>query len=132
VCLDESDRVWVMLHSGSRGIGNAIGRYFIELAREDMMRQQVNLPDQNLAYLQEGSEYFDDYVEAVEWAQTYARRNREEMMKLVIAALRRHFPPFQLTEQAVNCHHNYVTREHHFGADVWVTRKGAIRAGKRE
>lgn len=132
VCLDESDRVWVMLHSGSRGIGNAIGRYFIELAREDMMRQQVNLPDRDLAYLQEGSEFFDDYVEAVEWAQAYARRNREEMMKLVIAALRRHLPAFQLTEQAVNCHHNYVTREHHFGADVWVTRKGAIRAGKRE
>jgi tRNA-splicing ligase RtcB len=132
VCLDEVDRLWVMLHSGSRGIGNAIGTYFIELARNDMMRLQVNLPDRNLAYLTEGTEYFDDYVEAVEWAQSYARQNREEMMKLVLNGLRQHLPPFAITDTAVNCHHNYVAREHHFGADVWVTRKGAIRAGKGE
>ena len=132
ICLDESDRVWVMLHSGSRGVGNAIGMHFIELAREDMMRQQVNLPDRDLAYLTEGSEHFDDYVEAVDWAQEYARRNREEMMTLVLAACRRHFPAFTITNEAVNCHHNYVAREHHMGADVWVTRKGAIRAGKGE
>jgi tRNA-splicing ligase RtcB len=132
VCLDESDRLWVMLHSGSRGIGNAIGTYFIELARNDMMRLQVNLPDRNLAYLTEGTEYFDDYVEAVEWAQAYARQNREVMMDLVLAGLRRHLPPFTVTESAINCHHNYVAREQHFGSDVWVTRKGAIRARQGE
>lgn len=132
VCLDEEDQLWVMLHSGSRGIGNAIGTYFIELARNDMMRLQVNLPDRNLAYLSEGTEHFDDYVEAVEWAQSYARQNREEMMTLVLAGLRRHLPPFTITNSAVNCHHNYVAREHHFGADVWVTRKGAISARQGE
>lgn len=132
VCLDESGQVWVMLHSGSRGIGNAIGTYFIEKAREDMMRLQTNLPDRDLAYLREGTEHFADYVEAVEWAQSYARQNREEMMKLVLEGLRRHLPPFTITKNAVNCHHNYVTREHHFGDQVWVTRKGAIRAGRGE
>jgi len=132
VCLDESDQVWVMLHSGSRGIGNAIGTYFIELARNDMMDQVANLPDRNLAYLTEGTQHFNDYVEAVDWAQEYARQNREEMMKLVLDGLRRHLPPFTVTKNAVNCHHNYVVREHHFGTDVWVTRKGAIRAGRGE
>ncbi len=132
VCLDESGQVWVMLHSGSRGIGNAIGTYFIEKAREDMMRLNTQLPDRNLAYLREGTEYFDDYVEAVEWAQSYARQNREEMMQLVLEGLRRHLPPFTITRNAVNCHHNYVTREQHFGDQVWVTRKGAIRAGRGE
>ena len=128
LCLDECGRVWVMLHSGSRGIGNAIGRYFIELARADMERQQMQLPDRDLAYLREGSRHFDDYMEAVGWAQAYARENRREMLDLVVAALRRHLPPFTLTAEAVNCHHNYVEREHHYGADCWVTRKGAIRA----
>ncbi len=132
VCLDEAGRVWVMLHSGSRGIGNAIGTYFIALARGDMERLQMNLPDRDLAYFREGSKHFADYVEAVGWAQRYAAQNREEMLALVIAALRRHLPPFEITSEAVNCHHNYVAREHHFGADVWVTRKGAIRAGKGE
>jgi tRNA-splicing ligase RtcB len=128
VCLDESDRVWVMLHSGSRGIGNAIGHYFIELARRDMERWMIQLPDRDLAYLPEGTEHFDDYVSAVSWAQAYARENREQMMALVLAALARHLPAFSVTEEVVNCHHNYVVREHHFGSDVWVTRKGAIRA----
>ena len=132
VCLDEDGRVWVMLHSGSRGIGNAIGMYFIGLAREDMLRLQANLPDRDLAYFPEGTPHFADYVEAVDWAQRYAMRNREEMLAIVLAALRRHLPPFEVTTEAVNCHHNYVAREHHFGADVWVTRKGAIRAGKGE
>ena len=132
VCLDEAGSVWVMLHSGSRGIGNAIGSYFIELARCDMERLQVNLPDRDLAYFPEGTPSFADYVEAVDWAQRYAMRNREEMLALVLAALRRHLPPFEVTTEAVNCHHNYVAREHHFGADVWVTRKGAIRAGAGE
>jgi tRNA-splicing ligase RtcB (3'-phosphate/5'-hydroxy nucleic acid ligase) len=132
VCLDEASRVWVMLHSGSRGIGNAIGSYFIELARRDAERQHIVLPDRDLAYLAEGAEHFTDYVEAVGWAQDYARANRAEMLDTVLAALHRHLPAFDLTTEAVNCHHNYVEREHHYGAQVWVTRKGAIRAGRGE
>jgi tRNA-splicing ligase RtcB (3'-phosphate/5'-hydroxy nucleic acid ligase) len=132
VCLDEEKRVWVMLHSGSRGIGNGIGSYFIELARKDAERNQMNLPDRDLAYFPEGARHFDDYVEAVGWAQDYARANREEMMELVVEAMHRHLPPFKATEEAVNCHHNYVERELHFGEHVWLTRKGAIRAGEGE
>jgi len=128
VCLDESNQVWAMLHSGSRGIGNAIGTYFIQLARRDAERRQLILPDRDLAYFEEGAEHFDDYVEAVGWAQGYAAANRDAMMGLVIAALRRHMPEFEITKEAVNCHHNYVERERHYGKDVWVTRKGAIRA----
>jgi tRNA-splicing ligase RtcB len=130
VCLDESDQVWVMLHSGSRGIGNAIASYFIELARKDMERHMIQLPDRDLAYFSEGSEHFADYVEAVHWAQEYAMANRQAMLDLVLAGLARHLPPFSVTTEAVNCHHNYIAREHHFDADVWVTRKGAIRAGE--
>jgi tRNA-splicing ligase RtcB (3'-phosphate/5'-hydroxy nucleic acid ligase) len=128
VCLDGTNRVWAMLHSGSRGIGNAIGTYFIELARRDAERAQLHLPDRDLAYFQEGAEHFDDYVEAVGWAQGYAAANRDAMMELVLAAMRRHLSPFEVSDEAVNCHHNYVEREHHYGADVWLTRKGAIRA----
>ncbi len=128
VCLDEAGRVWVMLHSGSRGIGNAIGKYFIELARKDAERSELRLPDRDLAYFPEGARHFDDYVEAVGWAQDYARANREEMMDLVLEAMRRHLPAFEVTGAAVNCHHNYVERERHYGEDVWLTRKGAIRA----
>ena len=128
VCLDENDQVWVMLHSGSRGIGNAIATHFIQLARQDMERLMIQLPDHDLAYFSEGSEYFADYVAAVHWAQEYAMQNRQSMLDLVLAALARHLPPFAITTEAVNCHHNYVAREHHFDADVWVTRKGAIRA----
>ena len=128
VCLDENDQVWVMLHSGSRGIGNAIATHFIQLARQDMERLMIQLPDHDLAYFSEGSEYFADYVAAVHWAQEYAMQNRQSMLDLVLAALTRHLPPFTVTTEAVNCHHNYVAREHHFDADVWVTRKGAIRA----
>lgn len=132
VCLDEHEQVWVMLHSGSRGIGNAIATYFIELARNDMARHMIHLPDRDLAYFAEGSEHFADYVEAVHWAQEYAMANRQAMLELVLAGLARHLPPFTVTTEAVNCHHNYVAREHHYGADVWVTRKGAIRAGQGE
>lgn len=130
ICLDESGSVWIMLHSGSRGIGNRVGSYFIELAKEDMRRWFINLPDQDLAYFPEGTEHFDDYIEAVSWAQGFARTNRALMMEAVINALRSSgvLPPFQLTEEAVNCHHNYVQREHHFGKNVLVTRKGAVRA----
>jgi tRNA-splicing ligase RtcB len=134
VCLDESDRVWVMLHSGSRGVGNRIGSYFIELAKREMRRWFVNLPDDDLAYLPEGTEHFVHYVRAVSWAQNYATTNRELMMRAVIAALRSAgtLPEFSAELEAVNCHHNYVRKEHHYGANVFVTRKGAVRAGKGE
>ena len=134
VCLDQEDRVWVMLHSGSRNIGNRIGMYFISLARKEMERLDRRLPDRDLAYFDEGVEHFDDYVEAVGWAQRFARTNRDLMMGYVMEALDRvrGLPKFEASVEAVNCHHNYVQREHHFGADVWVTRKGAVRAGKGE
>jgi tRNA-splicing ligase RtcB len=133
VCLDGEDHVWIMLHSGSRGVGNRIGSYFIELAKEDMRRWFINLPDQDLAYLPEGTEHFDDYVEAVHWAQEYARTNRELMMEAVLVALRTtELPPFEARLEAVNCHHNYVAVEHHFGENVFVTRKGAVRARQGE
>ncbi len=132
VCLDEAGNVWVMLHSGSRGIGNAIGTYFIELARREAERDALQLPDRSLAYFAEGARHFDDYVDAVGWAQDYAQVNRAEMMALVLAALARHLPAFEVTREAVNCHHNYVERERHYGEQVWVTRKGAIRAGEGE
>lgn len=129
ICLDERDQVWVMLHSGSRGIGNLIGHYFISRAKEAMLRQDVHLPDKDLAYLEQGKEDFDDYVEAVDWAQTYAAENRTQMLELVLLALREHLPAFQVMDHAINCHHNYVVREAHYGEEVFVTRKGAIRAG---
>jgi len=128
ICLDGEDHVWVMLHSGSRGVGNRIGSYFIELAKEDMRRWFINLPDADLAYLPEGTAHFDDYVEAVHWAQEYARLNRELMMAGVVEAMRGALPPFEARLEAVNCHHNYVAVENHFGENVFVTRKGAVRA----
>lgn len=129
VCIDESDDVWVMLHSGSRGVGNRIGMYFIEKAKEDMRRYFINLPDADLAYLPEGSKHFEDYVEAVSWAQDFATTNRALMMDAVLAQVARAVgKPVAGTEQVVACHHNYVSREHHFGADVLVTRKGAVSA----
>jgi len=134
VCLDEADRVWFMLHSGSRGVGNRIGSYFIRKAKEDMGVHIKNLPDKNLAYLSEGTRHFDDYVEAVSWAQSFAATNREVMMANLIEALRkfRKLPDFETHITAVNCHHNYVARETHYDNDVWVTRKGAVRAGLGE
>ncbi len=130
VCLDEREQVWIMLHSGSRGVGNRIGSYFIALAKREMERWMISLPDHNLAYLPEGSEHFAAYVEAVEWAQDFARQNRELMMQATLKALAdaKGIPPFTLGGMAVNCHHNYVAREHHYGKDVLLTRKGAVRA----
>ena len=128
VCLDTEQTVWVMLHSGSRGIGNMIGQLFIELARKDMMKHFINLPDRDLAYLVEGTDHFDDYVEAMTWAQDYAAENRRAMMDAVLRVMREELRPFQMGEVAVNCHHNYVSREHHYGEDVLVTRKGAVSA----
>lgn len=128
VCLDENKDVWVMLHSGSRGIGNAIGQYFIKLAKQDMGKHIHNLPDKDLAYFTEGSEHFADYVTAVNWAQEYARVNREEMLGLVLRAMEPFLPKFRTDRHAINCHHNYVSREVHFGEEVFLTRKGAISA----
>jgi len=133
VCLDQDQRVWFMLHSGSRGVGNAIGTYFIELAKQEMRRWMINLPDQDLAYLPEGSQHYGDYVFAVEWAQRFARMNREVMMRNVVAAVRTVISkPFEAQAEAVNCHHNYVNREVHFGKEVMLTRKGAVSARKGE
>ena len=128
ICIDEDDFVWVMLHSGSRGIGNKIGMVFIRKAKEDMRIHQVNLPDKNLSYFSEGTEHFNDYVEAVAWAQEYAFINRQVMMTLIFGQLEYYFPQVRVEEQAINCHHNYVEKEHHYGESIWVTRKGAIRA----
>jgi tRNA-splicing ligase RtcB (3'-phosphate/5'-hydroxy nucleic acid ligase) len=131
VCLDETDRVWIMLHSGSRGVGNKIGTYFIELAKRDMRQHLANLPDEDLAYLTEGAAHFDDYVEAVGWAQEFAMTNRRLMMHAVVRAMQGlpELRPFEAEATAVNCHHNYVTRERHGGREVYLTRKGAVRAG---
>ncbi len=132
ICLDESQGVWVMLHSGSRGIGNVIGRHFIERARREMERRDMHLPDRDLAWLDEGTPAFDEYIEAVGWAQDYALANRREMMRAILAAIEPHVPPFEAVGEAVECHHNYVARETHYGESVLVTRKGAIRAGLGE
>ena len=130
VCLDEADNVWFMLHSGSRGVGNRMGSYFIELARKDMQKFFINLPDKDLAYFSEGTEHFDDYVEAVEWAQDFARFNRELMMEQIVNAVRTsgEVRPFVAELKAINCHHNYVARESHYNQNILVTRKGAVRA----
>jgi tRNA-splicing ligase RtcB len=130
VCLDEIGSVWVMLHSGSRGIGNRIGMMFIEMAREDMKKAGYGLPDTNLSYFNEGTEHFDEYIQAVHWAQAFALSNREIMMKRVLHVIRKTkgIPSFTLDKEAINCHHNYVNKETHFGQEVWLTRKGAVSA----
>ena len=129
ICLDESNDVWIMLHSGSRGIGNVIGSSYITKAKETMEKFFIALPDSDLAYLPEGTDDFDDYVAAVQWAQNYAMENRKQMMEAVIGVMRLAIPmQFEITQEAINCHHNYVERENHFGRNMWITRKGAIRA----
>lgn len=134
VCLDTTGSVWVMLHSGSRGVGNKIGTLFIEKAKREMERWHIRLPDADLAYLPAGSQFFGEYLKGVNWAQKYATANRELMMQAALAALASvpGIPSFQANLEAVNCHHNYVSREHHFGRDVWVTRKGAVRVREGE
>lgn len=128
VCLDENETVWIMLHSGSRGIGNRIGMKFIELAKQDMRRLEINLPDRNLAYLQEGTKHFADYVMAVEWAQRFAFLNRKIMMNRTISAIRQHLRQVEIVSEVIECHHNYVANERHHGKNMWITRKGALRA----
>jgi tRNA-splicing ligase RtcB len=132
--LDEEQRVWVILHSGSRGIGNRIGSYFITQAKEEMTRLGIGLVDRDLAYLTENTQSFNDYIEAVGWAQDYAMLNRQIMLERLFAKLRESnlVPTFTLDEKAIACHHNYVGHEYHFGQNVYVTRKGAVRAGKGE
>jgi len=131
ICIDQNDDVWVMLHSGSRGIGNMIGKYYIEKGKELMNQFHITLPDGDLAYLPEGTDLFEDYVAAVQWAQDYAMENRKAMLQAVLDVLRKEIPiQFGITEEAINCHHNYVTKENHFGKNLWITRKGAIKAGK--
>lgn len=130
ICLDESQQVWVVLHSGSRGLGNRFGEYFIELAKNDMGSLVHNLPDKDLAYLVEGTDHFNDYVEAVSMAQDFAMVNRQIMMDRTLGAMRDSglLPGFQWKQEAINCHHNYVQKELHYGSDVFVTRKGAVSA----
>lgn len=133
LCLDEDSNVWIMLHSGSRGIGNAIGTYFINKAKEDMKRWFVNLPDADLAYIPEGSTNWGPYMKALNWAQKFAQANRATMMELVVGAIKKEMGrEFNASVMAVNCHHNYVNKERHFGRDVWLTRKGAVSAQEGE
>lgn len=133
VCVDEYDRVWLMLHSGSRGIGNSIGQYFIELAKKDMGQLLGALPDRDLAYFSQGTKHFDDYFFAVNWAQQYALINREVMMKTLLDTVAKTLGrPIECNSYVVNCHHNYVTLEKHFGESIYVTRKGAVSAKKDE
>jgi len=132
ICLDENQDVWVMLHSGSRGIGNAIGTYFINEAKEHMARNFIELPDPNLAFLPEGDKLFQDYISSTLWAQHYAKNNRKVMLENVLKVLTEQITDLRVTEEAINVHHNYAQRENHFGQNLWITRKGATRAGKGE
>lgn len=129
ICLDKDGAVWVMLHSGSRGIGNRIGTYFIERAKELCARYHVSLPEPNLAFIPEADPIFNDYWRALKWAQDYALVNRQIMMERALATMEKVLG-FALIRglSAVNCHHNYVEKEHHYGSNVFVTRKGAVRA----
>jgi tRNA-splicing ligase RtcB (3'-phosphate/5'-hydroxy nucleic acid ligase) len=133
ICLDTEQNVWVMLHSGSRGVGGRIGQYFINLAKEDMRKWFINLPDTDLAYFPEETDHFHDYVEAVEWAQDFARVSRQIMMNATLGSMEKVLGRMvQGKEAAVNCHHNYISRERHFGENVIVTRKGAVSAAEGE
>jgi len=129
ICIDEIDHVWVMLHSGSRGVGNRIGSYFIQRAKKDMERYFIHLPDKDLAYIPDGSTDFGDYVQAVDWAQRFAKLSRELMMDRALGALGSCIDKsFVTSGSVINCHHNYIAKERHFGKNIWVTRKGAVRA----
>ena len=128
LCLDEAERVWLMLHSGSRTLGAAIGEHFIQSAREEAERFDRRLPDRDLGWLDEGTGTFDRYWDALTVAQDYAHENRRAMTEACLEALAEALPPFDVTDEAIECHHNYASRERHTGADVFVTRKGAISA----
>jgi tRNA-splicing ligase RtcB len=133
ICVDKEDYVWIMLHSGSRGVGNRMASHFYQVAKKKMEMYFISwLPDIQLAYLPEGTAAFDQYIEAANWCQRYARVNRDLMMENVQRAMRQSklLPKFQADETLVDCHHNYVTKEHHYGKNIWVTRKGAVNASK--
>ena len=136
VSLDEQDRVWFFLHSGSRGVGNQIARYHIASAHTEMSRYWITLPDKDLAYLVEGTPAFDEYIADLMWAQAFALANREEMMDRVVDQFERWLTAstgstVSVNEQTrINCHHNFSQREKHWGKDVWVSRKGAIAANE--
>lgn len=128
ICLDEADRVWVVLHSGSRGIGNELAQGYVKTAQRLMKALQIALEDRDLAYLSEGTPEFDAYLADLNWAQDYARANRDAMMDAGLEALFR-FTGRGRALRRINCHHNYTARERHFGRQMWITRKGAIKAG---
>jgi tRNA-splicing ligase RtcB len=128
VSLDTTDRIWLFLHSGSRGVGNKIASKHIKTARELMRRWWIELPDKDLAYLVEGTDEFWAYIRDLRWAQTFALLNREEMMDRVTQRVSEWMGCDVAPDETINCHHNYTTREKHFGKEVWVSRKGAIEA----
>ena len=128
ICLDTNSNVWIMLHSGSRGIGNQIGTLAVTIAKEQAAKRGWGLPDADLAWLDEGTPEFDSYIEAMHWAQDYARFNRDTMMNLVIAAVKHRIPKMQVVGEVINCHHNFTSLEEHFGTEMWITRKGAVSA----
>ncbi len=126
--LDESDRVWLFLHSGSRGIGNRIAQHHIKIAQELCARWWIDLPDRDLAYLVEGTDEFWAYIRQLRWAQRFAADNRAEMMDRVALAFAEWVDGPVRREQEINCHQNYTELEQHFGKQVWLSRKGAIDA----
>jgi len=128
ICLDTNSNVWIMLHSGSRGIGNQIGSLAVTVAKEQAAKRGWGLPDADLAWLDEGTPEFDSYIEAMHWAQDYARFNRDTMMNLVLAAVKHRIPKMQVVGEVINCHHNFTSLEEHFGTEMWITRKGAVSA----
>ncbi|MGY1653388.1 RtcB family protein [Geodermatophilus sp. SYSU D01119] len=128
VSLDEADRVWLFLHSGSRGVGNKLASKHIRIAQDRTRAKGIEVPDRDLAYLEEGEPEFDAYIEALHWAQRFAALNREEMMDRVAEQLSRFLTEEVHRAQVVQCHHNYTDRERHSGTDVWLSRKGAISA----
>ncbi len=128
ISLDETDNVWLFLHSGSRGVGNKLATKWIKVAQDQCAKRWIKLPDRDLAYLVEGDPEFWGYLEALQWAQRFALLNREEMMDRVAAEFGRWIGGSVDRVQEVNCHHNYTTKERHFGKSVWLSRKGAIDA----
>jgi tRNA-splicing ligase RtcB len=130
VCLDESDRVWVVLHSGSRGMGNRLAQYHIDVAKGIMKEYFITLPDPDLAYLVQGTLPFKAYINDLQWAQDYALLNRDRMMDAVLRVLDNALPQGCGEQNRINCHHNYTEMENHYGENMWITRKGAIRARK--
>ncbi len=131
LCLDEKDSVWIMVHSGSRGVGNRIGTYFINKAKEEMILKGIDLPDKDLAYLSDGTEIFNDYVDALWWATDFASASRKVMINNTFKVLQKIRPTVAI-QTVVDCHHNYVSKEVHYKQDMWITRKGALRANRGE